>query len=144
MSAQVQPAVSDHVIVHRPRRNVELALLLMAQSFGFAGWVITHLNLYGDLPPDMAVVGAIWFGLGIATHLVVRFRLPYADPVILPIVFLLNGLGLAMIYRIDQIPDPIKTDSATQLLWTGLGLALLAAVALIWPRSCACGSWRWV
>lgn len=131
MSAQVQPAVSDHVIVHRPRRNVELALLLMAQSFGFAGWVITHLNLYGDLPPDMAVVGGIWFGLGIATHLVVRFRLPYADPVILPIVFLLNGLGLAMIYRIDQIPDPIKTDSATQLLWTGLGLALFAAVVFV-------------
>ena len=47
-----------------------VALLLMAQSFGFAGWVITHLNLYGDLPPDMAVVGAIWFGLGIATLLV--------------------------------------------------------------------------
>ena len=41
MSAAVQPAVSDEVIVYNKRRNVELALLLLAQSFGFAGerWV---------------------------------------------------------------------------------------------------------
>ncbi|HHT11914.1 MAG TPA: FtsW/RodA/SpoVE family cell cycle protein, partial [Propionibacterium sp.] len=120
--AQVQPQVADEVIVYNKRRNVELLLLLMAQSFGFAGWVITHLNLYGELPTNMPVVAGIWYGLGLATHLVVRFRLPYADPVILPSVFLLNGLGLAMIYRIDQIPEPVRTDSTMQLLWTALGL----------------------
>ena len=133
MTAQVQPAVSDHVIVYRKRRNAELALLLLAQSFGFSGWVITNLNLYNALPANLAVVAAIWYGLGLAAHIVVRFRLPYADPVILPVVFLLNGLGLAMIFRIDQIPDPVRTDSATQLLWTGLGLALFAAVAFLLP-----------
>ena len=129
MSAAVQPAVSDEVIVYNKRRNVELALLVLAQSFGFAGWLITSLNLYGELPQNLVVVAAIWFGLGIAAHLVVRFRLPYADPVILPSVFLLNGLGLAMIWRIDQIPEPVNDDAATQLLWTVLGLVLFAVVA---------------
>ncbi len=130
MSERVQPAVSDEVIVYRKRRNVELALLLMAQTFGFAGWVITELNLYGELPSAILPVAAVWYGMGLAAHAVVRWRIPYADPIILPTVFLLNGLGLAMIYRIDQIPEPPRTDSATQLLWTALGLVLFAGVVI--------------
>lgn len=130
MSAQVQPEVSDEVIVYRKRRGVELLLLLLAQSFGYAGWIITNVNLYGELPATLVTVGAIWYAMGLAAHLVVRFLLPYADPIILPIVFLLNGLGLAMIYRIDQIPDPVRTDSATQTLWTGLALMLFAVVVI--------------
>ncbi|MHA6513140.1 FtsW/RodA/SpoVE family cell cycle protein [Tessaracoccus sp. Z1128] len=129
MTATVQPAVSDEVIVYKKRRTVELFLLLFAQSFGLAGWVITSLNLYGELPQGLVPVALTWYGMGLATHLVVRFRLPYADPVILPSVFLLNGLGLAMIARIDQIPEPVNDDAATQLLWTGLGLALFTVVA---------------
>ena len=133
MSDQVQPAISDEVIVYRKRRGAELLLLLLAQSFGFAGWILTDLNLYGQLPSNILIVALIWYGMGVAAHLIVRFKLPYADPLLLPCVFLLNGLGLAMIYRIDQIPEPVRTDSSTQLIWTGLGLALFAAVLLLLP-----------
>ena len=128
MSVTKQPAVSTDVIVFHKRRNIELALILFAQLFGFGGWVVTNLSLYSTLPDNIVPVGAIWFGLGFAAHLVVRFRLPYADPVILPSVFLLNGLGLAMIHRIDQIPEPPRTDVADQMLWTALGLVLFSGV----------------
>ena len=131
MSVAVQPTVSGDVIVHRRRRNVELALILFAQMFGYGGWIITHLNLYNAIPENWAQVAACWFGLGLLAHLVIRWRLPYADPLLLPSVFLLNGLGLAMIARIDQIPDVPKDDAFMQFIWTTLGVGFLVATAIM-------------
>lgn len=127
MSVAVQPEISREVIVHRKRRNVELPLLIFAQSFGYAGWLITHLNLHKQIPEDWLRAAIIWFGLGLVAHLFVRWRAPYADPVILPGVFLLNGIGLAMIARIDQVPTPPRVDAQMQLLWTVLGVGLFLA-----------------
>ena len=39
--------------------------------------------------------------IGVITHLVIRKLAPYADPLLLPIAVLLNGLGLVMIHRLD-------------------------------------------
>ena len=77
------------------------------------------------------VVAAIWYALGIASHLVVRFLLPYADPVLLPLVWTVTGLGLAMIHRIDLIPDPARNDARTQLGWVLLGVLCLAVLAFL-------------
>src|SRR5699024_10802584 len=78
MSVSVQPEVSGDVIVYRRRRNIELALLLFAQLFGYGGWIITHLNLHNALPGNWPVVAAAWFGIGLVAHLAVRWKLPYA------------------------------------------------------------------
>ncbi|WP_296139587.1 FtsW/RodA/SpoVE family cell cycle protein [uncultured Tessaracoccus sp.] len=130
MSVSVQPEVSGDVIVHRRRRGVELFLLLLAQALPFGGWIMAHLGHAGVVPDEWPVAAALWFGTGLAAHLVVRWRLPYADPVILPVVFLLNGLGLAMIARIDLIPDPPRDDAFMQLVWTMLGVGVFVAVAV--------------
>ncbi len=131
MSVSVQPEVSGDVIVYRRRRNVELALLLFAQAFGYGGWILTHLNMYNAVPDGWAVVAGLWFGLGLVVHLAVRVRLPYADPVILPGVFLLNGLGLAMLARLDESYQ--LSDANMQFVWTALGAGLLVLVAFILP-----------
>ncbi|MDF1487254.1 FtsW/RodA/SpoVE family cell cycle protein [Tessaracoccus caeni] len=131
MSVSPQPEFSGDVIVYRRRRNVELALILLAQSLGFAGWIITHLNLHGEFPAQIPLVAGLWFGAGLVVHLVVRFVLPYADPLILPIVLLLNGLGLAMIARLDQASDPIGRYAQTQLIWTLLGVSLFVGVIVV-------------
>ena len=131
MSVTRAPETTGEVVVHLKRRNVELLLILLACSFGVAGWVMTHFTLHDALPPNLGMVVGLWYGMAIIAHLCVRFLIPWADPVILPCVFLLNGLGLAMIARIDQIPDPPRNDASSQLLWTGLGIVLFMAVLIV-------------
>lgn len=133
MSAAVQPELSGEVVVYRKRRGVELALLLMALAIGYGSWVTVHLNVTGALPLDWVRAAIIWFGLGIAAHIAVGWKLPYADPVLLPSVFLLNGIGLAMIARIDLIPDVPKHDAEMQLVWTLLSVAVFITVAFWMP-----------
>ncbi|MGH3195078.1 MAG: FtsW/RodA/SpoVE family cell cycle protein, partial [Streptosporangiaceae bacterium] len=71
-------------------------------------------------------------------HLAVRRWAPYADPLLLPIATVLNGLGLVMIYRLNQAGrdgnpsangDPIVTLShdatVTQILYSVIGVILL-------------------
>ncbi len=121
----------EGTVVRRQWRAVELLLIWMAQALGLAGWVVTNLQLNDALPADLVPAAAIWFGIGLVAHLAVRLLAPWADPILLPCVFLLNGLGLAMIARLDLIPDPPKTDAVQQMIWTGLGVALFIGVLVL-------------
>ncbi|MCL2652205.1 MAG: FtsW/RodA/SpoVE family cell cycle protein [Propionibacteriaceae bacterium] len=114
------------------RRWVELGLLVPALAVGISGYVLTNLNRTGALPPRWWLVPALCALLVLAAHVVVRVRTPYADPVILPVVVTLCGLGLAMLNRLDMAIG--GTDVArTQLVWMVIGVAAFAAV-IIWLR----------
>src|SRR5207342_765393 len=65
----------------------------------------------------------------IAAHVTVRMVAPYADPVLLPIVAALNGLGLAVIHRVDLA---LNTHFARQqLVWMTIGVGLFIATLVI-------------
>src|SRR5690606_37311781 len=51
----------------------------------------------------------------------------YADPVILPCVFLLNGLGLVMIHRLD-LSTHAGGGAAQQFVWSMVGIVLFVLV----------------
>lgn len=123
-------AEAPQVVVYRQRRNVELLLVLLACALGVAGYLSAHANLYHELAANVGIVAAIWFGLGIGLHLIVRWRAAWADPVLLPSVMLLNGMGLAMIYRIDQISDPVAHGAESQLAMTVLGMLIFAGIVI--------------
>ena len=108
-----------------------LTLLLLAQVVGASGYVLTHLDIDGHLPRAWPYVLVAWFAVGVATHLVVRWRLPYADPVLLPATFLLVGVGLGMVHRIDLISEPARTDAQTQAIWVLLGIVAAIAVMVL-------------
>ena len=116
-------------VVHRQRRGAELVLLLVALGVGVGAYAAVGLGVEGKLPADMIGYSFWLAALAAAAHVVVRLTAPYADPVLLPVVTALNGLGLAMIYRWDLAAT--TGYSAKQLMWTTLGVGLFAAVLLL-------------
>lgn len=109
------------------RRGVELLLLIGAVLISVYGYAAVGLAKNGAVPPDVAGYGAGLGLLALLAHLAVRFRAPYADPLLLPIAVLLNGLGLVLIYRLD-LETPKDQAAPTQLVWSTLGVALFIAV----------------
>jgi cell division protein FtsW (lipid II flippase) len=118
-------------VLPRKRRWVELVLIVFALGLTVAAYAVVDLNVTGGLSPMLPYLAVGGTVLALAAHLAVRWRIPYADPVILPCVILLNGLGLAMIHRIDLISSPPATGARQQLLWTGLGVILFIGVAAV-------------
>ncbi|MGW2019893.1 FtsW/RodA/SpoVE family cell cycle protein [Streptomyces sp. NPDC001927] len=112
------------------RRGVELSLLVCAVLISVLGYVDVGLAHNGAVPPDALRYGAGLGGLALLAHLAVRFRAPYADPLLLPIAVLLNGLGLVLIYRLD-LETPKDQAAFAQLVWSALGVALFGAVVVL-------------
>ncbi|MFD3992435.1 FtsW/RodA/SpoVE family cell cycle protein [Streptomyces sp. NPDC058583] len=112
------------------RRGVELSLLVCAVLICVYGYAEVGLARSGAVPPDAARYGAGLGLLALVAHLAVRFRAPYADPLLLPIAVLLNGLGLVLIYRLD-LETPKDQAATTQLIWSTLGVALFIVVVLL-------------
>ncbi|MGX7823720.1 FtsW/RodA/SpoVE family cell cycle protein [Actinokineospora sp. 24-640] len=118
------------------RRGTELLLL------GFAALLVSIALMLVEVNGEQQLtVRIVWYGLaylalfGVA-HIAVRYWAPYADPLILPCVAVLNGLGLVMIYRIDlalaeravQAGRQINNDVPKQIAWTALALVLFLVV----------------
>jgi cell division protein FtsW (lipid II flippase) len=118
-------------VLPRKRRWVELAMLGFALVLGLAAYAQVDLNVQGELGPGFVPVAVGAAVAVLVTHLAVRWRLPYADPLLLPCVVVLNGLGLAMIHRIDLISEPVATGARQQLIWTALGVLVFVAVAVL-------------
>ncbi len=75
----------------------------------------------------------------LVAHLVLRRVAPAADPVLLPIVTVINGVGIVMIHRLDVAGQTRarllgrvapRADGPLQLVWMGIGVALFVAVVL--------------
>ncbi|MFJ1735939.1 FtsW/RodA/SpoVE family cell cycle protein [Streptomyces sp. NPDC088254] len=109
------------------RRGVELTLILMAVLLSVYGYCAVGLARTGSVPPGAAGYGAGLGVLALLAHGAVRMRAPYADPLLLPIGVLLNGIGLVLIYRLD-LETPGDRAAPTQLVWSTLGVALFAFV----------------
>ncbi|CAM5317757.1 FtsW/RodA/SpoVE family cell cycle protein [Streptomyces tanashiensis] len=130
MTAPRRPDAPPPGIRVPKRRGVELSLLIGAVLISVLGYAEVGLARSGAVPPDAARYGAGLGLLALVAHLAVRFRAPYADPLLLPIAVLLNGLGLVLIYRLD-LETPKDQAAATQLVWSTLGVALFILVVLL-------------
>jgi cell division protein FtsW (lipid II flippase) len=118
------------VVVYSRRSVSSLGMMLLALGIGVGGYLLVNLNQFkGSLPADWPYAVGIWAALGVVSWAVVKWRLPYADPLLLPCVFLLNGLGIDMIYRLDQATTPSMQSGRLQLEWT-IGAVVLMLVVV--------------
>jgi len=120
--------------VHRRRRGAELFLLILALLVGIGAYAAVGLGVEGKVPADIVGYGGWLALLVIGCHVVVRFVAPYADPVLLPVVAALNGLGLAVIHRIDlayEAQGKPHGFAQQQLIWMTLGVLLFAGTLVI-------------
>ena len=117
------------------RRNTELALLGFAVVITLAAQCVVDITLTGSLRPELATFGGWFTALWAVMHVAVRRFAPYADPLLLPAVALLTGLGLTMIHRLDlaglQDGEATREDAPVQLLWATVGVALFVAVVVV-------------
>ncbi len=120
---------------HRRRRGAELFLLVLSLVVGIGAYAAVGLGVKGEVPPDILGYGGWLAVLVIGCHIVVRIVAPYADPVLLPIVAALNGLGLAIIHRIDladlQANKDAHTFAGPQLMWMTIGVAVFVLVLVL-------------
>ena len=117
----------------RKGRNIELVLLLGAVGIVGLAYLNVGLAALGTVPPGIFALTGGYLAVAIAMHLVLRWRASYADPLMLPIVTLLNGLGLVMIYRIDIAKGRSITEGVAlkQLMRSALAVAIAAGVIIV-------------
>ncbi len=116
-------------VAPRKRRGAELSLLVLALVVGVSSYALVGLGRDGEVPVDILQYGGFMVAAGIVCHVVVRFAAPYADPVLLPAVIALNGMGLAMIRRIDLASN--TSYASKQLVWAGLAVAGFVVTLLV-------------
>jgi cell division protein FtsW (lipid II flippase) len=122
------------------RRTTELVMLVFAVLLVVIAEAAVEAARDGRLSTRLITYAAVPIIVGVIAHLVIRRVAPYADPLLLPIVVLLNGLGLVMIHRLDQgtrtfdEQNGIHFDGAqapTQVVWTALGVVLFIALIVL-------------
>ena len=114
-------------------RSRELLLLLFATG-------LLALMLFGletsqgrTLSTEMLYIIGGFMGVYAIAHVAIAFLAPYADQVMLPVVALLNAVGLVVIYRLDLAERPGYGPLAErQMLWSlvGVGLMVLTLVVI--------------
>ncbi|GAA1472551.1 FtsW/RodA/SpoVE family cell cycle protein [Corynebacterium felinum] len=107
-------------------RKTEFGLLLAATVI--IAVTLFNLNLALDIASNTEVFWVIGGFIGVFTlaHLALCFFAPHADQVMLPVAALLNGLGLAMVYRLDIAKE--TQMASRQVMWTLVGIVLMILV----------------
>ncbi|GAA5047244.1 cell division protein FtsW (lipid II flippase) [Thermocatellispora tengchongensis] len=112
------------------RRGAQLLMLAFAVGIVMLAYANVGLALDDQIPAGMLGYGLGLGGLMLAAYLVLAKFAPWADPLILPLVTLVNGIGLVMIYRIQEGGEDLASAS-TQLFWTGAGIVMFTVTLIV-------------
>jgi len=110
------------------RRNTELMLLILAAIPVLLLYAMYLTNMSVELSFSSLSVPIGLFAAFTVAHFAIRRLAPGADPAILPLVFLLSGIGITFVTR-------LAPDLATgQVAWLFLSVAAMVATLVLVPN----------
>jgi peptidoglycan glycosyltransferase len=111
------------------RRNTELGLLVLVVIITGGAYVLASLGTDATIPADLVPFLLILLVMLLGSNLVTRRFTPEADPMLLPLAGLLNGLGYVMITRLNE------KFASQQAGWTVIGLLAFALTLVVVRRA---------
>ncbi len=120
--------------VAQSRRRTELIMLVFAFALIAFAFANVGFSLKGKLPAGLAEDLLPFVAIVIIAHLAMRRFAPWADPLLLPLAALLNGLGIVMIYRLGAQGNPPAISPSTaniQILYSAIGIGCFVAVLVL-------------
>jgi cell division protein FtsW (lipid II flippase) len=143
-AARAEPSAdagAGAVPMTRGRRRTELLMLAFAVLVVVAAYAATGYGLNGKIPASLPVYCAGFAVIMLGAHFAVRWLAPWADPLMLPLAALLNGLGVVMIYRLQEagrdhnagavVSTLTAGAAATQLVWTAIGVVAFVVILML-------------
>lgn len=127
----------------RPRR-VELGLIALIAVVVVAAYGLASLGRSASVPGNIGPFLAWMLGLFFFVHLAVRRFAAAADPVILPMALLLNGIGYVMIARLAGDTDGGGDLAGLQSVWTAVGIAGFVLTLMLVPRVRMLAQYRYI
>ncbi|MFC4908699.1 FtsW/RodA/SpoVE family cell cycle protein [Actinomadura gamaensis] len=132
-------------IPYQRRNAASLALLVFAMVLTLAAFAEVGLARDGSIPGGLFAYGGGLVVLALIAYAAQLRFAPFADPLLLPLAVALNGIGLAMIYRLDLDTSADRkaaeiagkkvikdaADAPGQLIWTFVGIALFVVAIII-------------
>jgi cell division protein FtsW (lipid II flippase) len=109
-------------------RAAEARLLAGAVAVVVASGILLGWAFDTALPPAGIVTGVALAVVAVVAHVTVRTTAPHADPILLPLAILLNGIGLVFVHRIDLATG--NGLAASQTVWTAVAVGVLCATLL--------------
>ncbi len=111
------------------RRRTELGLLILVVILTGGLYALAGFGKAGNLPANIGPFLGILFALLLIAHLAMRRLAPNADPILLPVAGLLNGIGYVFIARLSP------HEARLQAFWTFLGIAVFIGTLVVVKRA---------
>ena len=137
MNALTEALQISKLIKVVPRsRNLEALLLFFAAGLNAFEIAQIQLSILEKMTTDLFTYWLPPVAFAFVLHMILRRLASEADPLILPIAVVLNGLGIAMIYRLDLATiasGGAELFAFRQVMWTALAMAIAAMAILYIP-----------
>ena len=137
MSSLTEALQVSKLIKVVPRsRNLESLFLFFAAGLNAFELAQIQLSILEKMTVDLFTYWLPPVLFALLLHMILRRRASEADPMILPIAFVLNGLGIAMIYRLDLATIAAggqELFAFRQVMWTAVAMGIAAIVILFIP-----------